>query len=46
MKECEGENEVLTPLVKIMKYQECHELMLKKNRKDSYLVLHKNGLCW
>ena len=46
MKECEGENEVLTPLAKMLKDQECHELTLKKNRKDSYLVLHKNGLCW
>ena len=46
MKEHEEENEVLTPLVKILKYQEYCELILKKNRKDSYLVLHKNGLCW
>ncbi|KAM7454138.1 hypothetical protein BLSTO_05107 [Blastocystis sp. subtype 1] len=46
LKECEEESEVLTPLVKILKYQECHELTLKKNRKDSYLVLPKNGLCW
>ena len=46
MKEREEENEVLTPLAKMLKDQECHELTLKKNRKDSYLVLHKNGLCW
>ena len=46
MKEREEENEVLTPLAKRLKDQECHELTLKKNRKDSYLVLHKNGLCW
>ncbi|KAK8820593.1 hypothetical protein WA577_006649 [Blastocystis sp. JDR] len=46
VKECEGGNEVLIPLTKMLKDQECHELMLKKNRKDSYLVLHKNGLCW
>ena len=46
MKKCEGGNEVLIPLAKILKDQECHELTLKKNRKDSYLVLHKNGLCW
>ena len=37
---------MLIPLVKMLKDQECHELTLKKNRKDSYLVLHKNGLCW
>ncbi|KAK8833530.1 hypothetical protein WA577_006674, partial [Blastocystis sp. JDR] len=46
VKECEGESEVLSPLVKILKYQEYCELMLKKDVKDSYLVLHKNGLCW
>ena len=46
MKKCERESEVLNPLVKMLKDQECHELMLKKNRKDSHLVLHKNGLCW
>ena len=39
-------NEVLTPLVKILKYQECCEWILKKDVKDSYLLLHKNGLCW
>ena len=44
MKECE--EEVLIPLVKILKYQEYCELTLKKDVKDSYLVLHKNGLCW
>ena len=42
----EREEEVLIPLVKILKYQEYCEWILKKNRKDSYLVLHKNGLCW
>ena len=46
MKKCEGENEVLVPLVKILKYQEYCELTLKKDVKDSFLVLHKNGLCW
>ena len=46
MKECEGENEVLIPLMKILKYQEYCEWMLKKDVKDSYLMLHKNGLCW
>ena len=46
MKDCEGESEVLSQLVKILKYQEYCEFTLKKNRKDSYLVLHKNGLCW
>ena len=46
MKECEEENEVLTPLVKILKYQEYCEWILKKDVKDSHLVLNKNGLCW
>ena len=46
MKDCEGESEVLSQLVKILKYQEYCEWMLKKDVKDSYLVLHKNGLCW
>ena len=45
MKKCERESEVLIRLVKILKYQEYCELTLK-NRKDSHLVLHKNGLCW
>ena len=44
MKECE--EEVLMPLVRIMKNQEYYEWMLKKDVKDAYLVLHKNGLCW
>ena len=46
MKECEEENEVLSPLVKILKHQEYCEWILKKDVKDSHLVLHKNGLCW
>ena len=47
MKKCEeGGNEALIPLVKILKNQECCEWMLKKDVKDSYLVLHRNGLCW
>ena len=46
MKEREEENEVLSSLVKILKYQEYCKLTLKKDVKDSYLVLHKNGLCW
>ena len=46
MKECEEENEVLNPLAKILKYQEYCEWVLKKDVKDSHLVLHKNGLCW
>ena len=44
MKECE--EEVLSPLVKILKYQEYCEWMLKTDVKDPHLVLHKNGLCW
>ena len=30
----------------MLKYQEYCEWILKKDVKDSYLVLHKNGLCW
>ena len=41
-----GGNEVLIPLVKILKYQEYCEWILKKDVKDSYLVLPKNELCW
>ena len=46
MKKCEGGNEVLIPLVRILKYQEYCEWILKKDVKDSHLVLHKNELCW
>ena len=46
MKKCKKRNEVLIRLVKILKYQEYCEWILKKDVKDSYLVLHKNGLCW
>ncbi|KAK8830162.1 hypothetical protein WA577_006708, partial [Blastocystis sp. JDR] len=38
--------EVLIPFMKILKYQEYCEWVLKKDVKDSHLVLHKNGLCW
>ena len=41
-----NEEEVLIPLAKILKYQEYCEWILKKDVKDAYLVLHKNGLCW
>ena len=48
MKECEeGRNEVLSQLVKMLKYQEYCELTLKKDVKDAYLVLYEHdGLCW
>ena len=46
MKECEEEIELLSQLVKILKYQECCELILQKDVKDSHLMLCKNGLCW
>ena len=46
MKECEGGNELLIPLVKMLKYQEYCDWILKTDVKDSYLVFHKNGLCW
>ena len=46
MKECEEEKEVLSQLVKILKYQEYCELILKNDVKDSHLMLCKNGLCW
>ena len=36
----------MIPLAKILKYQEYCEWILKKDVKDSYLVFHKNGLCW
>ena len=36
---------MLVPLVKILKYQEYCEWVLK-DVKDSHLVLCKNGLCW
>ena len=39
MKECE---EVLTPLVKILKYQEYCEWILKKDVEDSHLVLYRH----
>ena len=37
---------MLIPLVKILKNQEYCEWILKKDVKESHLVLHKNGLCW
>ena len=43
MKECE---EVLSPLVKILKYQEYCEWMLKKDVKDSHLRFCNDELCW
>ena len=39
MKECE---EVLTPLVKILKYQEYCEWILKKDVEDSHLMLYRH----
>ena len=44
MKECEGGNEVLNPLVKILKYWECCEWVVKKKARDSSMVLCKHGL--
>ena len=41
----EEEYEVLSPLVKILKYQEYCELTLKKDVKDTYLMSCENGLC-
>ena len=47
MKECdEEENEVLIPLVKILKNQDSYELILQKDVEDSHLMMSKNGLCW
>ena len=47
MKDCEEENEVLTPFVKILKNQEYCEWILKKDVKDVYVSLYKHdGLCW
>ena len=47
MKEGKGGNKVLIRLVKILKYQEYCEMILKKDDViRDYLVLHKKGLCW
>ena len=46
MKKCEGRDEVLSPLVKILKQQEYCELMLKKDVMGFHLVVYRNGLCW
>ncbi len=47
MKECEGGNEVLMGLVKILKNQEYCEWVLKKDVKDAYVALYRHdGLCW
>ena len=45
MKDCEERSEVLSPLVKILKNQECCEWLLKEDMKDAYLMMCKNGLC-
>ena len=42
----ENEEGVLNPLVKILKYQEYCEWILKKDVKDAYLIMCTNGLCW
>ena len=42
----EEENEWLIPLVKILKNQDSYELILKKDVKDTYLMMCKSGLCW
>ena len=43
MKECEeGENDLLSPFVKILEYQEYCERILEKDVKDSYLVLNNH----
>ena len=44
MKKCE--EEVLIPLVKMLKYQKYCEWVPKTDVKDSHLVLYKSGLCW
>ena len=42
-----NEEEVLIRLVKILKYQEYCEWILKKDVDDSFLVLYRHdGLCW
>ena len=46
MKECEGASEMLIPLVKMLKYQEYCEWILKTDVEDSHLVLYRHdGLC-
>ena len=42
----EYNEEVLIPLVKLLKYQEYCERILKKSVKDAYLMLCKKELCW
>ena len=42
MKEWEGGNEVLIRLVYILKYQEYCDWILKKDVKDSHMVLCEN----
>ena len=42
MKECKERNEVLSALVKILKNQEYCEWILKKDAKDSHLVLYEH----
>ena len=47
MKGCKERNEVLNPLVKMLKYQEYCELTLKTNVKGPHLILNNHdGLCW
>ena len=45
MRECE--EEVLIPLVKILRYQEYCEWVLKKDGKNPFVALYEyDGLCW
>ncbi|KAK8832943.1 hypothetical protein WA577_005318, partial [Blastocystis sp. JDR] len=41
-----NEEEVLTPLVKTLKYQDYCEWILKTGGKDAYLMMCKNDLYW
>ena len=47
MKGCKERNEVLNPLVKMLKYQEYCEWILKTDVKGPHLILNNHdGLCW
>ncbi|KAK8827272.1 hypothetical protein WA556_000897, partial [Blastocystis sp. ATCC 50177/Nand II] len=42
----EYKEEVLIPLMKMLKYQEYCEWIVKTDGKDAYLMVCKNGMCW
>ena len=42
----EYKEEVLIPLMKMLKYQEYCEWIVKTDGKDAYLMMCKNDMCW